>query len=113
MKYVLLAIFVLFAAQPLQASHCDMDDGQNTGHSQHDDMSDHDMDDMDCCDHDPADTGDGCDSMSRCSTFTIAVAAISPSVVNVIFNTNSRQYSPDTDEPSSRFYSPPYRPPIA
>jgi len=65
MKYVLLAIFVLFAAQPLQASSCDMYGGQNSGHSQHGDMLDSDMNDMDCCDDDPASPGDGCDSMSR------------------------------------------------
>ena len=113
MKYVLLAIFVLFAAQPLQASPCDMFDGQNTGHSQHGDMHDGDMQDMDCCDHEPADTGDSCGSMSHCGACTAGVMAINPSVVNAIFSTNSRQYLHDTGEPLNRFNSPPFRPPIA
>ena len=109
MKYVLLAIFVLFAAQPLQASSCDMCDGQNTGHSQHDS----DMQDMDCCDHDPADTDDGCDAMSHCGACTAGVMAIYPSTVNAIFSTNSRQYLADTGDPLNKFSSPPFRPPIA
>jgi len=113
MKYVLLAIFVLFAAQPLQASPCDMCDGQNTGHSQHGDMHDGDMQNMDCCDHEPADTGDGCGSMSHCGACTAGVMAINPSVANAIFSTSSRQYLPDTGEPLNRFNSPPFRPPIA
>ena len=113
MKYVLLAIFVLFATQPLQASPCDMCDGQNLGHSQHGDMPDHDMGDMDCCDHDPAGTDDGCGSMSHCGACTAGVMVISPTVANPIFSSDSRQYSPDTGEPLSRFNSPPFRPPIA
>jgi len=113
MKYVLLAIFVLLAAQPLQASSCDMFDGQNAGHGQHGDMHDGDMQDMDCCDDEPADTGDSCSSMSHCGACTAGVIAINPSVANAIFSTNSRQYLHDTGEPLNRFNSPPFRPPIA
>ena len=58
MKYVLLAIFVLIAAQPLQASYCDICDGQDSGQSQHGNMNestmDNDMQDMDCCDYETA-----------------------------------------------------------
>jgi hypothetical protein len=112
MKYVLLAIFVLFAAQPLQASPYDMCDGQNSGHSQHGDMLDSDMNDMDCCDDDPVDSGDGCGSMSHCGACTAGVTAINPSVTNAIFSTSSRQHSPDTGDPLNRFNPPPFRPPI-
>ncbi len=117
MKFVLLAIFVLFAAQPLQASPCDMCDGQNASHSQHGDMHDGDMDHsdmggMDCCDTDPADTGDGCGSMSHCGACTAGLTAISPSAYRAFFNSGSLQFPMVTNEPLSRYSSPPFRPPI-
>jgi len=112
MKFVLLAIFVLFAAQPLQASPCDMCDGQNASHSQHGDMHDGDMGGMDCCDTDPADTGDGCGSMSHCGACTAGLTAISPSAYRAFFNSGSLQFPMVTNEPLSRYSSPPFRPPI-
>jgi len=116
MKYVLLAIFVLFAAQPLQASACDMHDAQDTSHSQHGKMHDNPMDDggqdMDCCDDDPASPDKGCDSMSHCGACTAGVVALNPSTFNPIFDLNLQQCLLTTGEPLSRFGPPPLRPPI-
>ena len=118
MKYVLLAIFVLFAAQPLQASWCDMCDGQGTTLDSHDGMHDGDMDhgdmsDMDCCDSDPAKPMDGCNSMSHCGACTAGVVTLDANMAAFVFTVASRQYLPDSGEPLSRFKSPPFRPPIA
>ena len=117
MKYVFLAIFVLFAAQPLQASSCDMQSSQGTSHSGHDmqdgPMAEGDGAGMDCCDHDPSVPSDNCDSMSHCGACTTAVVAINSSTVNVIFSLNCRQYLAGTGEPLSRFSPPPFRPPIS
>jgi len=124
MKYLLLAIFVLFAAQPLRASLCDMCNGQGAtqgaeNHEHGGEMNHADMQGMDCCDddsansHDPADSNDSCDSMSHCGACTASVGALDASLVVSVHTTASRQYLPDTSEPLNRFKSPPFRPPIA
>jgi len=121
MKYVLLAIFVLSAAQPLQASYCDMCDGQDNGHKQHENMHegpmDHEMQDMDCCDHepadDPSDSDNGCNSMSHCGTCAAGLVAVSPSASNPVFTPNSQQIPLEADEHLNISSSPPFRPPIA
>lgn len=113
MKFVLLAIFVLFAAQPLQAASCDMHDGQNNIHSQHGNMHDANAHGTDCCDDDPTDTDDSCSSMSQCGTCPAGLAAVKPSLVSVIFNTASQQYFTFGVAPRYRFSSPPLRPPIS
>ena len=121
MKYFLLAIFVLIAAQPLQASYCDMCDGQDSGQSQHGNMHegsmDHEMQDMDCCDHEPADdpkdSDDGCNSMSHCGACPTGLAAVSSSIINPVFTPSSQQIPLEAEEPLSISSSPPFRPPIA
>ena len=117
MKHVLLAIFVLLAAQPLQASFCDMCDAQEQTHEQHGDMNgdmNHgDMQDMDCCDDDPAKPIDGCDSMSHCGACTAGVVTLNANMINAVYSISSRQFLPDSGEPLTRFKSPPFRPPIA
>jgi hypothetical protein len=117
MKYLFLAIFVLLAAQPFQASYCDMQESQEapqSGHGmQHGSMADADGTGMDCCDHDPSTPSDSCDSMSQCGACVSAVFAINPSTVITIFNVDSRLYSADINEPLSSFSSPPFRPPIS
>ena len=113
MKYVLLAMFVLFAAQPMQAAACDMNDGQSSGHSQHANMHDNDNHGMDCCDDQPADTADGCGSMDQCGACPAGLAAVKPSIVNVIFDSGSRPLTTVADAPLCRFSSPPFRPPIS
>lgn len=113
MKYIVLAIFVLFAAQPLQVSSCDMHDAQDTSQSKHGDMHNDDGHAMDCCDDDPSDSSDGCDSMSHCGACTAAVVTIDTSPLNIIFTASSYQHLAYSGLPQSKFYSPPFRPPIA
>jgi len=118
MKFVLLAIFVLFAAQPLQASSCDMCDDQETGHSQHSNMHDgsmehENMQDMDCCDDDPGVPGDGCSSMLHCGACTAGFVAVSSSPAATSFGSNPHQPFPTTEGILSRSGSPPFRPPIS
>jgi len=118
MKFIFLAIFVLLAAQPLQASSCDMSNGQGTDHSQHGSMNDTAMDhenmqDMDCCDQDSADMGDGCGAMTHCGSCPAGVAVIHPAIFGANFDSNQQQFFSKGNEPPSRFDSPPLRPPIA
>jgi hypothetical protein len=108
MKYIVLAIFVLFAAQPLQASSCDMHDAQDTSHSQHGDNGHA----MDCCDDDPSGSADGCDSMSHCGASIAAGVTIDSTPLNVIFAASSYQHLADPGPLQNKIYSPPFRPPI-
>ena len=117
MKYVFLAFFVLFAAQPMQVSGCDMYQSQGTTHGGHTEMPGHDMDDgeaadMDCCDHDPSMPSGECDSMSHCGACTAGVVSIDSSTANLIFSVVCRQYAADTNAPLSNYTPPPFRPPI-
>jgi hypothetical protein len=116
MKFVLLAFFVLIAAQPLQATFCDMHDTQGTSHGQHGGMQNHhdmDMDGgMDCCDHDPSEPSDNCDSMSHCGASSAGTATINTTPVSVAFATSSHQHLANSERPLSWFSSPPFRPPI-
>ena len=113
MKYVLLAIFVLFATQPIQASECNMPDAQGTSHGQHGDMQDQDGPDLDCCDNDSSGSSTDCDSMSHCVAGSATGAAINTAPLSAaFFTTSSQQYLVDSDGPLSRFNSPPFRPPI-
>ena len=113
MKYVLLAIFVLFAGQPLQAASCDMHDGQDTSQNQHGTPTDDHGQNMDCCDHDPDSKGGACDSLSRCGTFVAGFVAVTPSTPDTIFSSNSQQIFHIVDGILSIPDSPPFRPPIA
>lgn len=113
MKYVLLAMFVLFTAQPLQADSCDMHANHDTSHNQNGSMQDTDMEDMGCCDHDPADTGDGCNTMPHCGACTAVAVAIYPSVTGITFFPDSPQPLYRGNESPGDFTSPPFRPPIA
>lgn len=125
MKYVLLAIFVLFAAQPLQASYCDMCDGQDTGDSQQGSMhdvamtdhgNDHQIDsgqEMDCCDSEPDGSDDGCTPQSHCGASTSSLAVINAVTADLLFSTHSEQISTNFSGVLNRTDSPPFRPPIA
>jgi len=118
MKYIFLSIFVLLAAQPFQASSCDMHDAQDTVQSQHAGMhgngQDMNMDmDMDCCDHDPSDTSDNCDSLSHCGASASGVVTIDSSVVSVAYASDTHHTVTDSGHLLSQFTSPPFRPPIA
>lgn len=113
MKYVILAIFVLLAAQPMQVSSCDMHDAQQTSQHGSHDMNQDDMGSMDCCDQDPSMPSDGCDSIFHCGACPTGVMAFSSITLNVGFKSNARLYLPDTGEPLSSFISPLFKPPIA
>ena len=86
MKYVFLAIFVLIAAQPLQASSCVRHESQQTSQHGSHGMDHGDNQSMDCCDHDPAVPSDNCDSMSQCGVGTVSVVASDYLSVNAFFN---------------------------
>jgi len=113
MKYVLLAFFVLIAAQPMQVMSCDMHDSQQTSQHGSHDMNHDGGQDMDCCDHDPSVPSDNCDAMSHCGACPAGVMAFSTFTVSTPFKTNARLYLPDTGEPLSNFNPPPFKPPIA
>ena len=125
MRYVLLAIFVLFAAQPSQASYCDMCDGQDTGDSQQSSMhdgammdhaSDHQIDsgqEMDCCDSGPDSSDDGCNPLSHCGASTGSLAVIDAGTTDLLFSAHSEQIFTNFAGVLSRTGSPPFRPPIA
>lgn len=117
MKYVLLSIFILFAAQPSQAV-CHMDDGQEAPHSQHGAMSDGPMNHgedggMDCCDDEPANKQDGCDMMSHCGAAPVGFMAISPATFPATYNSGPLRFLLATAAPPNTFISPPFRPPIS
>lgn len=117
MKYIFLAIFVLFAAQPFQASFCDMHESQEMSHNGHDMQGDHMMEDdapaMDCCDHDESESPEGCDSMSHCGACTPAVLAINISALVALSPFDSRQYFSDTTGHLNNYSPPPFKPPIS
>ena len=117
MKYVLLAIFVLLAAQPTYAARCDMHATQQTSqHGSHD--MDHGMDHgqgqpMDCCDNEPSMPAGHCDSLFHCGACPAGVLSFDTLAVSTAFKTNARLIVPDTGEPLSNFNPPPYKPPIS
>ena len=113
MKYVFLAILVLFATQPRQVMSCDMHDTQQTSQQGSHAMDHGEGQGMDCCDHDPSVPSDNCNSMSHCGACPAGVLAFNSLTVEPVFNTNSRLYLPDTGEPLSRFSPPLFKPPIA
>ena len=117
MKYLLLSIFVVLAAQPLPVVSCDMHDMQEpsqaqSGNAQHGDMHDAAMADMDCCDEATDDPPANCDCMSHCGTYSTALAAFDADIDHTGFGIRSPVYFSDTDEPLNGPPAPPYRPPI-
>ena len=113
MRYIFLAIFVFLAAQPLQASSCDMQSGQDMSHGQHGDMQHENEGGMDCCDPDPSNPSGGCDSMSHCGASAAAGVTIDTSPVGVAHPASSHDHLANSGHPLSCFKSPPFRPPIA
>jgi hypothetical protein len=107
MKQVILAILIVIAAQPLQASFCAMDMGQDMQHAM-----DVGGSDMDCCSHDQPGSSD-CDPQMHCGAVPAGVAVLD---AGLVFNTapvsghlplfRNRPLSPSFDSPL-------YRPPIS
>ena len=122
---MLLAIFVLLAAQPLQASFCDMCADQKAMHSgmASDEEHGHDMhagmdhgDDsqaMDCCDDESAAGDDHCATMAHCGACPTGNAAVSPSIAAVMISTAKMKLDFSSDPPVYQNSSPPFRPPIS
>lgn len=130
-----LAIFVLLAMQPLQASFCDMCAGQKTAHTAesladmpHSDMSHADMADtgmhagmdhgdnsqtMDCCDDESSDSDAQCAEMAHCGACPAGNVAVSPSMSSALLSTATIKLDFSSDPPLYRSSSPPYRPPIS
>ena len=122
MKNVILALFVLFAAQPVQASFCTMElnmGGMNMGNmnSAMDHVMQHAADapvpDVDCCEHEDTDTSRSCDSTAFCgatpASAAVLEAGLKSGTVLMVRRLPLFKNSPLT--PS--FDSPPYRPPIS
>jgi hypothetical protein len=125
MRYVFLAIFVLLAAQPLQASFCDMCAGQKALHADmmSDDMSGDDMHAgmdhgnnskaMDCCDDELADGDEHCAGMVHCGASPAGNAAVIPSISSALISVAKLKLDFSSDSPLYRSGSPPFRPPIS
>ncbi len=113
MKYVFLAIFVLFAAQPVQSSTCNMHDARQTSHDGSHGMKHDRGHGMDCCDHQPSGPADHCDSLFHCGACPTGVLSFGSLTVSTILMSNARLLVPDSGRPLSNFNPPPYKPPIA
>ena len=117
MKNVILALFVLFAAQPVQASFCTMDLNMGNMNSAMDHVMQHAVDapvpDVDCCEHEDTDTSRSCDSTAFCgatpASAAVLEAGLKSGTVLMVRRLPLFKNSPLT--PS--FDSPPYRPPIS
>jgi len=117
MKRVILALLIVIAAQPVQASLCSMDM----------DMSDTNMgmdhvmqqapeapcSDADCCDHDDSDTSPSCDSPAHCGVAPAGVAVLDAGFDAGTVLIAGRLPSFITGPLTPSFDSPPYRPPIS
>jgi len=112
MKYIFLAIFVLIAAQPVQATWCNVNDAQQCSqHGSHD--RDHgDGQNMDCCDHDPGMPSDQCNAALHCGAHSLGFMAFNTIAINVILQMGDCLDRPDNGEPPSNFIPPPFKPPI-
>ena len=107
-KQVVLAILIVIAAQPLQASFCGMDMSQVAQH-----MMDVGGSDSDCCDHQQPGSSDSCDPLMHCGAVPAGVAVLDATLdsrtVPVTGNLpwfRNRPLSPSFDSPL-------YRPPIS
>ena len=107
-KQVVLAILIVIAAQPLQASFCGMDMGQVAQR-----MMDVGGSDSDCCDHEQPGSTDSCDPLMHCGAVPAGVAVLDTTldsrIVPVTGNLpwfRNRPLSPSFDSPL-------YRPPIS
>ena len=112
MKFIFLAFFVFIASLPVEATSCDMQEPQETSHNQHGDMQHDNMSGMDCCDLDPSALPDQCDSNTHCGA-NATVIAISIHATCAFHGVSKHRYLSESDWLSSRFTSPPFRPPIA
>lgn len=107
-KQLILALLIVIAAQPLQASLCTMDTGQSMHHAM-----DAGGSDADCCDHEQPDSSNSCDPLMHCGAAPAGVA-----VLDATFDSPTAPVSgllPSfINGPLSPSFDPPlYRPPIS
>ena len=110
MKHLILALLILIAAQPLQASSCGIDTGVD--HSVHQAV-DSDRSSSDCCDHDEHEPVDFCDPLVHCGAvpagLAVLCASLDPGAVPAIGRLPSFKSQPLF----AHFDAPPFRPPIS
>ena len=109
MRVLILFIALAISAQPLLAGFCDMETNQATPHQmEHADDGGHD-----CCDSDPDESQQGCDSEMQCGSCGATLSTL-PDILKIAAVWEG-QYSPGLSFglvlPSHS--SPPFRPPIS
>ncbi len=117
MKHVILALLILFAAQPVQASFCSMDMNMGDMDMSMDHVMQQTMDgdgsDSDCCDHDDTDTSHSCDSPAHCGAAPAGAAVLDAGFDAGTVLIAGRLPSFKNGPLSPSFDSPLYRPPIS
>ena len=116
MKQVILAIFIVIAAQPVQASLCSMDMAMGDMDMGVDHVMQHEQDaprpDADCCDHDGTNTSDPCGSPAHCGAAPAGAAVLDAGFDAGTVLIAGRLPSFKNGPLTPSFNSPPYRPPI-
>lgn len=112
MRYILLAIFVLIASQPVQVFSCDMQNAQQSAQHGSHDMGHDGGQKKDCCDHDPGMPTDHCNPVFHCGAHSMGVMVFDASTLDVPFIPGDNLDLPDDGEPLSFFTPPPFKPPI-
>jgi len=102
MKQVILAILIVIAAQPLQASFCAMDMGQDMQHAM-----DVGGSGSDCCDHEQPGSTDSCDPLMHCGAVPAGVA-----VLDAVLDSQAVPVSGNLPSFKSRPLSPSFDPPL-
>ncbi len=112
MRHVLLAIFVLFAAQPAPAALVATCDGMDGSQGMHMSMQASAHHTMDCCDHHQGATHDGCTPQSHCGGCVAAAVAIDSDISPAAFTPPAQPCFDDAQAALTGTFSPPFRPPI-
>jgi hypothetical protein len=112
MKHVILAIFILIAVQPVQASLCAMDMDMGMEHGAQHEM-DTDGSHPDCCDNDKQGPSGPCDPQMHCGAAPAGVAVLDLGPDSATVPVAGLLPSFRTKPLSPSFDSPPFRPPIS
>ena len=112
MRYVILALLILLAAQPAQASFCSTDMGMGDTTP----VMDHAMPqtpDTNCCDHEDQDSSQSCDPLAYCGAVPAGAAVLAAGLDFVPVLIAARLPSFNNGPLIPSFDSPLYRPPIS
>ena len=114
MKHVILAIFILIAVQPVQASLCamDMDMDMDMDHGAQHEMET-DRSHPDCCDNDKQDPTGSCDPQLHCGAAPASAAMLDLGPDSATIPLAGQPPSFKNRPLSPSFDSPPFRPPIS